>query len=430
MKKDNLHTRKFEYKWVIVGLSMLMIFVCLGFCSSTKGLFVSAITEALGIKRSLFSINDSCRFIATAIVNVFFGSMVAKFGTRKLIGAGFIFLSLSAFIYSIADNIYMFYLGGALLGIGFSWTGTTMVGCVVNKWCKENKGTIMGAVLAVNGIGGAVATQIISPIIYQEGTLFGYRDAYRLIALIVLITGIIVVGFFKESPKGFLQTHHEVSKKKGRGQSWVGIEYSELIRKPYFYTSLVFIFLTGMCLQGVSGVSAAHMKDTGLSAEFVATVVSMHSLALTAFKLIVGMMYDRFGLKVTSNVCSVTASVVMVLLALVSPSPVGKAFAVVYGIFSSLALPLETIMLPIYVSDLFGEKSFDKVLGLFVSVNVAGYAVGSPLTNFCFDVFGSYKPILFVAGGMMIVVTFGIRVVIKMAQKERALIEEKQTATV
>ena len=355
MKETNVHMRRFEYKWVIVVLCMLMIFVSLGFCSSPKGLFISAITEALGIKRSLFSINDSCRYVVTAIVNVFFGSLLLKFGIKKLIGTGFVLLALSSLVYSFADNIYMFYLGGCLLGAGFSLTGTTMVGSVVNRWCKENKGTVMGMVLAVNGIGGAVATQILSPVIYAEGNLFGYRDAYRLVALVVLITGVVVTLLFKEKPNGSEETKLAVSKKKGIGRSWDGIEYSELKKKPYFYAAMVFIFLTGMCLQGIGGISAAHMKDSGITPEYVAMVVSMHSLALTGFKLLVGIMYDKIGLKATSNICSLTAAVVMVMLAMVSDSVMGRTFAIIYGVFSSLALPLETIMLPIYTNDLFGE---------------------------------------------------------------------------
>ena len=430
MKRENVHTGKFDYKWIIVGLSMLMVFVCIGFCSSIKSLFISAITEALDIKRSLFSLNDSFRFVSTAIVNLFFGSLVMRFGIRKLIGAGFALLALSALTYSVADNIYMFYLGGILLGIGYSWTSTTMVGCVVNKWCKENKGTIMGVVLALNGIGGAVATQIVSPIIYQEGNPFGYRDAYRLIALIVIVTGIIVVTFFRNSPKGILDTHSKVSKKKPKTQSWAGIEYSKLVKRPYFYGAMICIFFTGLCLQGIGGIAAAHMKDSGISPAYVATVLSIHSLSLTVCKMLIGFMYDKCGMKVTSNACSITAVIVIFVLAFVTNSPEGRILAMLYGIFSSLALPLETIMLPIYANELFGQKAYDKVLGIVVSVNTAGYAIGSPAVNFCFDIFGSYKPALFITGGIMILVTLGMRFVIKATENERKHIEEKEAVTI
>ena len=88
-------------------------------------------------------------------------------------------------LYSFAVNVIMLYLGGIFLGIGFSWTTTTMVGYVVNVWCSKNKGTIMGLVLASNGLGGALAMQIVSPII--ESSEVGFKLAYGIIAIILAI---------------------------------------------------------------------------------------------------------------------------------------------------------------------------------------------------------------------------------------------------
>ncbi len=149
--------KKIEYKWIVVALCFAMVFTTLGFCSSNKALYLSAITETLQLPRSAFALGDSIRFISTAVVNMFFGTLVRKFGTKKLIGAGFCSLICFTVLYATSNNLWGFYIGGAFLGIGLSWTTTTMVGWVVGKWCKENKGTIMGAVLAANGIGGAVA---------------------------------------------------------------------------------------------------------------------------------------------------------------------------------------------------------------------------------------------------------------------------------
>ena len=36
-----------RYRWVIVAASFLMVFVCLGFCSSSKSLYLAAITDCL-----------------------------------------------------------------------------------------------------------------------------------------------------------------------------------------------------------------------------------------------------------------------------------------------------------------------------------------------------------------------------------------------
>lgn len=411
--------KKIDYKWVIVALSFLIVMICLGFCSYTKSLYNAPITEALGIKRSALSINDSLRFISSAVINIFFGTLVNRFGTKNLIIAGFITLICSQLAYSFANNIFVFYIGGILLGTGLSWTTTTMVGCVINRWCKENKGTIMGAVLAANGIGGAVAIQIITPII--ESGAFGYRVAYRVAALVLLVVCLIIVAFYKEKKAVEDETPH---KKKARGRQWSGIEYKDAVKMQYFYVAAICIFFTGVVLQGVNEVAAAHMKDVGLDPIYVGKVLSIHSLALAGFKFFTGFIYDKFGLRTTINICSVTAVVVMVFLSMLTNSFTGKIFAMLYGIFSSLALPLETIMLPIYAGDLFGQKSFDKILGIFVSVNTAGYAVGAPVINLVYDIFGSYNIGFLFCAALMCVIIVVLQFVIKVGHEKKKLIEE------
>lgn len=419
MKKNSVSGNDKYYKWIIIAASFLMIFTCLGFCSGTKGLYLAAITEALGIKRSLFSINDSCRYVTTAIVNLFFGTLIARFGSRKLVAAGFMSLVASMLIYSSAQSITTFCIGGTLLGLGLSWTTTTMVGYIVDCWCKEHRGTIMGAVLAANGLGGAVAAQIVSPIIYNETNIFGYRNAYRLTALIVAAVGIAVVAIFRDKPSQDVPAPSR--KKEVRGESWVGIDFSQAIRKPYFYITAVCIFLTGLALQSVSGISSAHLRDIGFDESFVAVVVSIHAFALAAFKFSSGICYDKFGLKKTMLLCNTAAVVMTFLLAVVAPGPMGNVLAISFGIISSMAMPLETIMLPLITSDLFGKKSYAKLLGIYVSINTAGYAVGVPLTNLCFDFCGSYRPILLILCGILLAILLVFQMILRFAERERTL---------
>ena len=422
MSNEKLGKKRFNYSWIIIALSFLLVCVSLGFCSSTNSLFLSPVTQHLGVERSAFSLNNSFRFIATAVVNLFFGVMISKFGPKNLILAGTICLVGAMVLYSVAENVLVFYLGGTLLGVGFSWTGTAMVGYVVNIWCKKNKGTIMGAILASNGIGGAIAMQIVSPII--ESGPVGYKRAYFLIAIILVVLFVLMAIFFKNKPKNAevdteQTADNSAPKKKSRGDSWVGIGWSDVVKKWWFYLALVSIFLTGMCLQGVTGVSAAHMKDVGIDGAFVATVLSIHSIALACAKFLTGFIYDKCGLRTTVTMCAVLSSIVMIALALITNTTTGMVIAVAYGILSSFALPLETIVLPIYASDLFGEKSYAKILGVVVAANVSGYAVGAPLVNLCFDISGSYNVAFYICAGVMALVVVSLQILISAARKEK-----------
>jgi len=422
--------RKLDYKWVVVGVCFLTTMITLGFCSSPGSLYLDVVPEVIGVSRTAFSLMNTFRFVANAIVNLFFGFLVHKFGTKKLMCAGILCLTGAMALSATATNIYMFYLAGMLLGIGFSWTGTTMMGCVINKWCKENRGTIMGAVLAANGIGGAIAVSWLGTVIEKGG--MHYKNAYFIAGTAALIAGVFILIFMREQPKNYNKELPVLHKKKGRGRAWVGIDFAKAKTMKLFYLAAICIFLTGFCLQGVSGIAKAHMKDVGLDPQYIIFVMGFHSIALAGFKFLTGVLYDKCGLRITTSICSLAGAVVMFLLAIITNTPAGMVIAVIYSIFSSLALPLETIMLPIYASDLFGERSYEKILGIFVSINVTGYAVGGPVVNMFHDIpalGGSYRPILFVCCGIMVLVTVLMQLVTaKMDKIKKVIIEENEKA--
>ena len=415
MKKKN----KLDYKWIILGICFLMTFVCLGFCSSNKGLYLTAITEALDIKRSLFSINDSCRFVASAVINLFFGTLVERFGVRKMTAFGFVSLIASTLIYAYATNIFVFYIGGTLLGIGLAFTTTTMASSVIRRWFKKDIGKYTGIVFAANGIGGAVAAQIASPMINEEGNPFGYRTSYLVVALIVLMVGVLAVVLLRERPQNEVPVVSTTTKKKVSNETCYGIKYEQAKKRPYFYLSAIMVLLTGFILQGITGVYAAHMKDVGLNAGYIATVVSVFSLSLTASKLVVGALYDRFGLRIILILCQGSTVLAFLAMVFLSPSASGMVLAMVFAIFYALALPLETLVIPLIVNDMFGVASYDKILGIFCAMNYTGYALGAPIVNLCYDIFGSYKPILLTFSLLMIPICIVFQFGVSAAQKDK-----------
>ncbi|MBQ8339129.1 MAG: MFS transporter [Clostridia bacterium] len=410
MEQNLQQPKKWGYTWVIVALCCLMVTIALGFCSSSKSIYISPVCEANGLARSAFSLSDTTRYITTALVNIFFGTLIYKFGAKKLILGGLTSLFCSMLTYSLADNVVGFCLGGALLGLGLSFTTTTMVGAVVNTWCQKSKGTIMGLALACNGIGGAVSIQILTPIIAKG--VYGYRNAYRLVAVCLVVVFVLILLFFRNQPEKKPVSPETVQKKPRT-------DYRSILKTPYLYPAALCIFFTGMVLQSIHGITAPLLEDAGMQKALVANVLSVSSLLLFCSKFGVGFLYDKTGLRITTLICFSSSIVSCALLILVANTASGPlAFA--YSFFSALALPLETIMLPIYARELFGDKRFNEALGIFVSFNTAGYALGSPLGNLCYDVFGSYHVALYISAGLMLFTLILLHIVISVARKKQA----------
>lgn len=385
-------------------LCFLMIFTGLGFVSSPRSLFVIPVTEALEIERSLYSFVDSLRYVATATVNLFFGALVTRFGARRLIGVGFLALTASMLLYTFSHTVWLLYLAGILIGIGFSFTATTMVGYVIGRAYPKNRGTVMGAVLAANGLGGALSTPIVSALIHSE---VGYRGATLTVAAIVFAVGAVTVIFLRDSGTATEEAHQ----KKEQKEETAGSAAGSLLTARFLLLSAC-IFVTGFCLQGIQGVAAAHMDDVGISEEMVAVILSLHMLCLTVSKFMTGFLYDRFGLRIAVLIDMLGAVGVSLLLALLVPGAVGNAMGLGYAVLSALALPLETVMLPIYAREFFGAEHFAGRLGILVSINTAGYALGAPFLNLIFDRTGTYLCGFLTTAALMAAVTLTVQFLI------------------
>lgn len=389
-----------RYARVIIVLCFLMIFTGLGFASATRSLFVVPVTEELGIERSLYSFMDSFRFVATAVVNLFFGRLMLRFGARVLIGVGFLSLVLAEVIMAVSSGLLLFYLAGTLFGIGFAFTATSMAGYVINAWCPGKNGTVMGAVLAANGLGGALATQIVSPVIESDR---GWRAASLLIAAMILAVGIVTVIFFRNRTAEPKQPSDKADQPKK--------PMSAADRRRIIVLAGC-IFFTGFVLQGVQGVAAAHMKDVGLAAEAIAGALSIHMLCLTGSKFLTGFFYDRLGLRPVVLINMSGAMLVTLVLLFMTDGTLGFFMAVAYSALFALALPLETVMLPIYTREFFDKESFGRMLGILVAVNTAGYALGAPFLNMIYDLSGSYAAGFITVGAIMLVVLVTLQVLI------------------
>ena len=410
--------KNIDYKWVVLVLCFLMEFLCLGFCSSNVGLYTKAVTEAMQIKRSVYSLTSSIRYVVQVITALYLGTFVKRFGAKKMACVGLCSLTGSVLIRAFATEVYHLYIGGVFWGFGIVFAGNTMASLIVRRWFQQNVGRYTGIIMSANGIGGAIAAQIVTPII-NNGETFGYRKSYLVSAAFAFAITVVIMLFLREGPEGDSEQEGVGRKKKSRGNMWAGIPYEELRKKPYFYATAVLVFLTGLSLHSIGNISLVYMADIGLSAEFVAATATVSSFCLTFTKILVGTAYDKKGLGFTLLMCQCAALTAFLLQANLTDTMAGMVMAIIATVLSSFATPMETVMVSLITNDLFGSASYSKVLGIIMAMNSLGLCLGSPVCDLYFDAYGTYKPCFLFFTFLLVVVAVGYRFVIRAAQKER-----------
>ena len=418
---------RLDYKWIILITCFLMELLCLGFCSSNTGLYTKAVTEALHIKRSVYSLNQSIRYIVQVVTALYFGTLIHKLGIKKMVCLGLISLTGSVVIRAYAAEVYHLYIGSAFWGFGMVLVGSTMASTIVRRWFHKDVGRYTGIVMSANGIGGAIAAQIISPII-NNGEVFGYRKAYLLSSAVAFAISVFIMIFLREQPEEGPAIQETTRKKQPKGNLWEGLPYETVRKRPYFYMTAALIFLNGISMQSVGSITLVYMTDLGIPSGFIATIATVSSLCLTFSKVLVGMIYDRKGLRFTLLLCQSAGVLAFLLKAVMTNSVLGMIFAMSATVIMTLASPMETVMVPLLTGDLFGTQAYYKVLGVFTAMNSMGLCLGSPLGDLYYDFFGTYKPCFWFFTVLLFATIVAYRFVIRAAYRDKEQFLKEKTA--
>lgn len=413
------------YPWIIVAAGFLMVMVGLGFGSFSRGTYLKVVTEQMGLDRGGFALSDTIRNLVTAFLSIYFGKLLFRFDARKMIAGGFLALIASFVFNAVATGYLEFYIGGVFLGVGLAWTTTTIVGVLVERWFSGNTGTIMGLILAANGVGGFLSEKVVNRIIYgldlsrpvSEGR---WREAYWFVAILFAVVGLIVVLLIRNKPEdlGIEKIHLAEKKQKNkRVETWEGIELKQALNKSYFYMAVLSVFFNGVILQAMVTLAKPLMQDVGIGMDVIDAGYSLYAFVLLGTKVLTGVIYDKWGLKSVYTICSVGALVAVFLLLFQSPDRTYLTY--LYLFVAPIALPLETVMIPLFAKGLFGSKDFTKIMGYFFAINTLGMAVGTSASNFVYDIIKSYVPCLRVLIVMFFVTAVIGILAIVFAEKDR-----------
>lgn len=402
--------KRFSYSWVIVFLCALLMFIS-GFVGGYQGQWLSAVTEGMGFSRTAFSLNNSFRFATSAIMSLMFVMVLRRLGVRKTFAIGFVFMILAMVTYSVAEKVWQFYVGGTLFGIGLSLGIGSIISVLLKQWVTKGFGTIIGIVSACSGLGAAVGVRVMSPILFQEGNPLGFRDAYRLCAIILVVTGVLVVLLAKEN-KDRAQTvvSAPVAEKKKSGKM-----NKSAILFLIFVVSCV--FLCNALLMGINSVYAAHMRDVGLNNDIVTWATSTLSIMLILSKTSIGAIFDKWRLRAVLIICQMATIISFALMTIMNAQ--SNAIAIIFAMIFPFALPLETVVISLIVEELFDKEDFTRVLGYTSAASSTGFAIGPVLVNKVYDIKGTYLPAIYFCMGLMAVILVAFQIAITIAHKKK-----------
>lgn len=367
----------FHYAYLIVACGIALTCVPCALVLSCAGIFFTPVSSFFGVSKAEFSLYFSILNASMMVSLPVAGKLMGRFDMRIILSACVAMCGCGLIAFSMFNEMWQFYVVGALLGLGLAPLLYLAVPSLINAWCVKRVGFFVGLCMAFTGIGGVIFNPVGSALIASgpEGWRTGYL-VFGVIILVVTLPFTLFVVRSKPADKG-LEPYgaSDIAGAKGEGHVAVrGVDCAVALKKPAFYALAAFcglITLNQNVYQFLpSFVSSLVDSGMGHLAALTGLIASLCMGGQAIGKVVLGTIADRSA-KVALS-CGILSGMVGILAIMLLP---GESVALLVGSFLfGLVYSCTTVQTPLLTRTVFGERDYTSI---YSKVSMAGSLFGA-----------------------------------------------------
>lgn len=368
-----------------VGFSFFSIML------AAVGLFMGPLGQEFGWNKTILSAGPSIATITTAILGPFFGMLVDRYGTRRLVLPGLIVTMAAICAFStITGAPWQWYLLWFLFGfVAVSIKSTAWTAAVVGVFARS-RGLALGLVLA----GTAVASIIVPPLGNWLITAFGWRMAFVWLALgWGGVTFVLCFLFFFDIHDRKHESPAAASVAAAAQASLPGLTRSEGLRDSALWRLAISNFLVMLLTMGLSIHLFPILTEAGISRTTAAWLLSLSGIAGILGKLATGVLLDRFRPNWIGGLTLGACALAFALLIDGIRSPAMIVFAM---LVNGYAFGTKTQITGYMTANYAGMKSFGFLYGIMAALMALASGLGPFMAGYMYDRLGGYGPFLLI----------------------------------
>lgn len=380
---------EFRQGWRVLLASSFGISAGLsGFAFYTFGVFVIPLVDAFGWTRGEVTFAATFLIIGTAITAPIIGTIIDKFGARRVGLISMAALGLSYFgLSQLSGSIALFYAAWLLISLLGGGTTPVVWTRAVNIWFDRSRGLALGLTLSGSGVAGIFGPAICASLIEAYGWRGGYMGVGAIILLIAL--PIIFVLFTDKTPGGEQpHTDKQEAATDIAPRKLTGLTLQESLRTASFWKIALGFFLVSGAVAGLIINIVPLLVDTGLTALGAAQVAGSLGIAVVIGRICIGILLDRFSAPLIARILLIVTAIGCALLTIEN----APLWVIILSVMSlGLAAAAEVDLVAYLVSRYFGMKAYGKIYGWQLSAFYLGASIGPALMGFSYDYFQSYQ---------------------------------------
>jgi len=408
MSQTTVKRPRIFYGYWLVLVTFTFLFLAIGCGSFAFSLFVAPLQEALGWGRGQIMAGFTIFFVTMGVVSPLVGKFVDRYGARPVIPVGALIMGLGFVVVSRMSDLYLFYIGYAIVGAGAAGMGQVPSSAVVSHWFKKRRGTAIGLMAAGVGAGG-----VLAPLISDIITDHGWRAAYFAMAVLIWVVAIplgALVVRTRPAEMGMYPDGDPILAGDWNQPAAVvsGISLREAARTRTFWLIVVSFFAGCFSSMGLVQAPVPHLQDIGFPIQTAASALSAVGIGSALGKIVFGWLCDKMQPRHAWAIGqAMMAGSVLMLLSIRADSSIALIWG--YALLAGFGMGSWLPTLSMLASTNFGLAFYGAIFGALNLAQSIGTATGPFFAGLVYDATGAYYW-AFVTFGVMFL--FGIPLIL------------------
>jgi len=366
------------------------------------GVYIKPMAASFGATRASISGSQSLYMIVYAVFALIAGSLSDRYGPRKILVVGAMFMGVGMLLASRATSIPQYYLSyGVLVAIGSGGTYVPVTGAV-SKFFTRRRNLAIG----ITAAGGGLGQYLIPPFMEKVVETQGWQTAFFYTALLLLVIGVSLPLLLLKGrglPDDYeVEEQGELTEKVQGGPSQASETFWDQGQKHYtlrqamatvpFWTYFGMYFILCFVIDGVLFVHIyPYLTDMGFGGQTAAKALGYLGLISTVTMIAFAPMGDRVNKRILLTGLFAIHTLFLFWFIQIKSESILWLFIICYGILLGTSWPLTISLL----ADIFGSRSVSSILGACtLAFGLAGL-IAPWMAGYIFDLYKSYVPVFY-----------------------------------
>ena len=399
----------------------LVVIGCIGFYSiptgiigNTSGIFVAPVMDQFGWTQTDTTMYRTIQPLVAAVCAPIAGKLMGKYNPRWILAAVSAAFGLASFASAYATELWQWNLYGVVFGVTSAFFMYLAAPVLINAWFKKSAGLAISITAAVLSILAAVASPVGQELINQ----FGWQTARAALSLVTTVLSVaLTVAFVRKDPSvmGLLPfgADERDSSAGAVAADDEGATVAQAIKSPGLYLLILVACIFVMCAAFFQQIPA-FCAHGALGAGAGAMAVSIIMVGGVVFKLLLGALNDKIGVKFT-GIIAAACGAIGILLAYIA----GENIALFYAgmvIFGGGYAGL-TVIAPMLARAAFGSLNYSQIYswvstGIFVAAAISFLVYGM-----IYDATGSFDLCFILVIALYLLAVVLVPITLSLSQK-------------